>query len=261
MDTDFEFDMPEPTRLMIAGDWHGARHWATQVLERAKRDKCDAVLQLGDFGYWPQWEESTMSQTGVCAYSQALRKRAAELEIPLYWVDGNHENHDALYPGQGDKWLRHLPRGHRWTWWDKTWMAAGGGVSVDQDRRTMGFDWFKAEEMNAPQMEYCLREGDVDVVVAHDCPDGVEIPGVHGQAKTKDPHGFFPPELIRLSENHRKLVSMIVEDKHPSYWFHGHYHVRYNATHPDGTKIVGLGMNRTGHLDENVVILTRGDLP
>lgn len=254
-----EFDMPEPTRLMVAGDWHGARHFATQALERAKRDGCEAVIQVGDFGYWPQWEEHTQSQTGHCAYSRALRKRAEELQIRLYWIDGNHENHHALEPGQGDEWLRHLPRGHRWNWWGKTWMAIGGGVSVDQDRRTPGFDWFPEEILNHEQLDHVMRDGEVDIVVAHDCPDRVEIPGVHGVAKTKDPHGWFPADLIRLSESNRALMGGIADDKHPAYWFHGHYHQRYNSQR-DSTRIIGLGMNRPGHLDENIVVLTAKDV-
>lgn len=260
--------MPEPTRLMIAGDWHGSRTWARQMISWAENAKVDAILQLGDFGYWPRWSEHTQTQTGVCTFTSDVHDMAEKAMIPIYWVDGNHENHDALEPGQGDYWLRHLPRGHRWQWWGKTWMAVGGGVSVDKKVRTAGWDWFPGEVLSPQQYEHVMREGGVDIVVAHDTVAEIEIPGVHGQDKTKNADGFFPPEAIEESEANRALMSTIAEEKLPSYWFHGHYHSRYNGTWKNpgwieggpAMMVVGLDMNGTT-LRKNAVILTKDDLP
>jgi hypothetical protein len=253
-----DFDMPEPKRLMIAGDWHGDRGWAESAIRLAKEADCDAILHLGDWGYWPAYDEITQSQTGGCYFTTKIKEFTKRQRIPIYWLDGNHENHEALHPGQGDQWLRHLPRGHRWNWWGKTWMSVGGGVSVDKSVRTPGYDWFPGEVLSPVQLEYCLREGDVDVVVAHDCPTGVEIPGVHGQGKTKNVGGFFPPEAIAESEDNRALMGIIADEKKPAWWFHGHYHSRYNGER-EQTKVFGLDKNRS-HLNLNTVILTEKDL-
>ncbi len=167
--------------------------------------------------------------------------------------------HDALYPGQGDRWLRHLPRGHRWQWWGKTWMSVGGGVSVDKDSRTPGFDWFYQETLNWEQLEYCMREGKVDVIVSHDCPCGVAIPGI----QTKDTTGPFLPELIAQSHEHRKLLAGIMEQTQPDYLFHGHYHRRYtdDVDHNGHiTRVIGLDRDGT-NLNLNTMIITEKDLP
>jgi hypothetical protein len=270
-----EFDMPEPSRLMLAGDWHGGRHQAERAIEAAAKDGVDAIIHLGDFGYWPAWEEHTSSQTGPCAFSARVRGWAEEAGIPLYWLDGNHENHDALHPGQGNQWLRHLPRGHRWQWWGKTWMAIGGGVSVDKKFRTQGDDWFPEETLTPEQWEHCMREGDVSIVVSHDCPSGVLIPGVHAlQKQGKTPEGdilpapWFPIEQLHESEAHRGLLGDIADEKDPAYWFHGHYHTRYNGTRKNPKWVQGGPVTSVHGLDEggaglqpNVVIITEKDLP
>lgn len=247
--------MPEPTKLMMAGDWHRHQRWAELALEHGKQAGCDYWLQLGDWGYWPPVSDPPeLAVQAPCPYTQNVRHKAKTLGLPGYWVDGNHENHDQLTPGQGNEWLRHLPRGHRWQWWGLTWMSVGGAVSVDADNRLPGYDWFPSEVLSMEQLEHCLREGDVDVIVAHDAPDKVDIPGIHGQEKTKNTHSFFSPELIAQSEKHRTLMGIIADEKAPKYWFHGHYHQRYNAKRGDIT-VVGLDMDGT-HLNLNTVILT-----
>lgn len=262
-----DIDMsPDPIKLMLAGDWHGDHMWAEWMIDHAKVNDVDVILQLGDLGYWPAYDELTNSQTGGCYATIKMHDLAEEAGIPIYWVDGNHENHEVLEPAQGDQWLRHLPRGHRWQWWGKNWMAVGGGVSVDKDVRTPGYDWFPEEVLSTGQMEYCLREGNVDIVVAHDTVAEVEIPGIHGLHKTKNPDSYFPPNLIAESEAHRALMSIIAKDKKPEYWFHGHYHVRYNGialVHDDeevnGMIVIGLDKNRSTKA-KNTVIITRDHL-
>lgn len=247
-----EFEMPEPERLLVAGDWHGNANWAIKVLKHARLADCDTVLQLGDFGYWPRAEHK---------YYATVVKELRWRKINLYWVDGNHEDHFVLKPaeGLGNEVIRHLPRGHRWDWWGKTWMAVGGGVSVDKKWRIPGKDWFPEETLTPQEFEHCLRPGDVDIVVAHDAPEEASIPGIHAAEKNGlTPHPFFPAEQIAESWAHRGLMSAIVDEKHPSYWFHGHFHIRYNDE-VDGMKVVGLDCDAT-HLNLNTVILTAQDL-
>lgn len=259
-----DFEMPEPSRLMIAGDWHSNRHHAKRAIEYAASVKAKAILQLGDWGYWPGWDH-TQTQIGHCRFTQEVRQHCKDAGIPLYWLDGNHENHEALAPGQGDEWVRHLPRGHRWSWWGKTWMAIGGGVSVDKKWRTPGQDWFPEETLTPQQWEHCMRAGEVDVIVSHDCPSGVLIPGVHAlQKQGKGADGtiltdpWFPIEQLHESEAHRGLLGDIQQEKNPKHWFHGHYHNRYNGQ--VGTTLV-VGLGHDGDLmHENCINVTAKDL-
>lgn len=255
-----EFDMPEPTRLMLAGDWHGNADWAIKALKHARLAECDAIVHLGDFGFWPRLQVGQMTpgeQGYIKGLSDYLRGPCGG-KMPLYWIDGNHENHDLLNPGSGSEVIRHLPRGHRWSWWGKTWMAVGGGVSVDKKWRKPGIDWFPEETLTPRQWEHCMREGKVDIVVAHDAPDGVDIPGIHAKEKTGETESFFPAEQIMESWEHRGLLAEIVEETRPELWFAGHYHVRYSAIRhgKDGWKTRVEGLDRDGSsLDRNTLIL------
>lgn len=252
------FDMPEPTKLMVAGDWHNNSVWAIKAIKHAKEAGADTILHLGDFGYWPRSHKGPVYYRTVVSQ---LRYRG----LRMFWVDGNHEDHFVLAPaeGLGNEVIRHLPRGHRWQWWGKTWMAVGGGVSVDKKWRTPQESWFPEETLTPHQLEYCLRDGEVDVVAAHDVFEEARIPGIHASEKLGlTPHPFFPAEQIAESWEHRELMSMIAKDKKPDWWFHGHYHNRYNdKVEVDGHEIsvVGLDCDAT-HLNLNTVILTAKDL-
>ena len=63
---------------------------------------------LGDFGIWPGPDG---------------RDYLARLDVAL----------------AGRIW--HLPRGHRWRWHGRDWLALGGAVSLDRAVRTAGVNW------------------------------------------------------------------------------------------------------------------------
>ena len=74
----------------------------------------DVIVQLGDFGYWRD-DPSTRK------YLRRLERELAAPELPLFWIDGNHEDHARLQCLQLDidgsrpitDRITHLPRGHR----------------------------------------------------------------------------------------------------------------------------------------------------
>jgi hypothetical protein len=257
---DYDINMgPDPVKLMIAGDWHGNYSWARKALWIANKRGVDTIVQLGDFGYWP----NRGRPNDLEADPGFVNGLAAELRryggMRLFWVDGNHENHDMLNPGSGSEVIQHLPRGFRWQWWGKTWMSVGGGVSVDKKWRKQGVSWFPEETLTPEQFEYCLRDGTVDIIVSHDCPDKVAIPGIHGQEKTGDVPSLFPPEAIAESEAHRALLGQIVDHTHTRRVFHGHYHRRYNGAREPDTRIIGLAEDAS-QMNHNTLTLVPGDL-
>ena len=100
------------------------------------------VLHFGDFGIWP----------GVAGgrYLDAVGAALDRVGAQLWFVDGNHEDFGqlaqlaaAIVP-DGRNEIRpnilHLPRGYRWEWHGLTWLACGGGVSLDKAGRTEGID-------------------------------------------------------------------------------------------------------------------------
>ncbi len=135
-----------PRRVLAAGDWHGNREWALSVIKRVPQllrdEQPRLVLHLGDFGIWPGTEGRR--------YLDAVSAVLTLVNAQLWFVDGNHEDFPQL-ARMADHTLAdgriavrsnifHLPRGHRWKWHGRTWLACGGGVSLDKAARTEGIE-------------------------------------------------------------------------------------------------------------------------
>lgn len=223
--------MREPTKLLIAGDWHGNAGWARSVIDYAAQHECDTIVQCGDFGFWCDTPETT----------RFLSSLQADLEhhgITLYWIDGNHEDHDRLqrmtlglnFPTHtaGYDRILYLPRGYRWQWWGKTWMSVGGAVSVDRLDRTEGKSWWPAETLTDEQIAHCCRPGGVDVIVAHDCPIGIDIPGI-GRSfdPARDPTRGWRVSALIEADTHRAKLRRIWDATGATRLYHGHYHIGY----------------------------------
>lgn len=225
--------MPEPTKLLIAGDWHGNTGWARSVIQYAAHRGCDTIVQCGDFGFWCDTPETTR-------FLSSLQADLDEYEMRLYWVDGNHEDHDRIARGwrgapptvpaltAGYDRIWYLPRGYRWQWFGKTWMAVGGAVSVDRLDRTEGKSWWPAETLTDEQIAHCCRPGQVDVIVAHDCPLGIDIPGVGADFDPEcDPTRGWRVSALIEANHHRAKLRRIWDATGATYLYHGHYHVGY----------------------------------
>ena len=235
---------PDPQKLMLVGDTHRDYRFLKRVVAKAVAEGVDVIFQLGDFGFWPTGDDGT--------FMDDVDRLVDGNDIRFYWIDGNHEEFSALVPG--DRWgkhVQHVPRGHRWQWWNKTWMGVGG-VSVDKKSRTPMLDWFVEEELSSVDVRHCCRSGDVDVVLSHDCPDAVEIPGLKP--------GLFPIEAIHASERHRMVLGGICDAVVPDLLYHGHYHHAYTALRHNvtgkPTHIQGLADNRDC-LENAVIVLTK----
>src|SRR5689334_6930184 len=118
-----------PSRILVAGDWHGNRYWALNVIHRVPQllagEQLRLILQLGDFGIWPGDE----GRRYLGAVSTALSQVGAE----LWFVDGNHEDFTQLAELAASATVQdgrirvrnniyHLPRGHRWAWHGRGWL-------------------------------------------------------------------------------------------------------------------------------------------
>lgn len=243
---------------MLAGDWHGNELWAKRTIAHAATLGVDTILQLGDFGYWTADPETDQ-------YLRSVVGALDETGIRLFWLDGNHEDHTrradwldvAAHPG-----VHYLPRGHRWTWWDRTWMSVGGATSVDRGYRIEGVSWWPGEGLTDDDVDHAGRAGDVDVIVSHDCPRGVDIPGVGPDTKG-GVRGNWPQEILLEAQQHRDKLAVICRATQPSRLFHGHYHIPYASTldcgAPEPTVVVGLADDDSS-MDDHTRVLTRTDL-
>src|SRR5437868_5506162 len=106
----------QPGAILLCGDVHGAADEVEYCLRRAHDEACQALFFLGDFGYWEH------ERSGV-DYLDEVEVLAASHDLPVYFLDGNHDKVSLLrasYPdtdGEGfvvvRPHVRYAPRAHR----------------------------------------------------------------------------------------------------------------------------------------------------
>ncbi|WP_084721801.1 metallophosphoesterase family protein [Rhodococcus marinonascens] len=236
-----------PRRVAIAGDWHANTDYGRQVISHAAKRNADVLVHLGDFGY-------SFKDT----YLDCLDDALATEDMILGFVEGNHEDFDWLLAQpvaeDGLRYLRerivHLPRGLRWNWGQTRCLALGGAHSIDRFLRTEGTSWWPQEQISAADVRAAVEAGPADVMFCHDCPAGIEVPGM-----ARDRYGF-PAEELAESEANRARLRYVVDRVRPCRLWHGHFHHRYR-TMLDGadyrTVIDGLGRDN-GPIDNNMVV-------
>lgn len=215
----------EPHRLLCAGDTHMRTEQVEYLIRTARTEGCEAIFQLGDFGFWAHQE------VGM----RFLRKVSTMLEregVDLYWLDGNHDNHSLLWGYDHplvDGWpmvaprIYYAPRGTRWTWRGVRFLAMGGGHSIDRDWRLQQEAekarphsyWWPQETITDQQVEAAGTEP-VDVMLCHDCPWFVNLK-LDGYKEDID------------TELNRRQLLRIAEKVHPYLILHGHYHFRHSG--------------------------------
>ena len=101
-----------------------------------------------------------------------------------------------------------------------------------------------------------MEGGPADVLVAHDCPAGVDIPGLAESAH------LWPAEELIVAEAHRRRLRFVVDQVRPRTVWHGHYHRRYSARTDLGygpLSVHGLDCDEST-LDSNVVVLSLDEI-
>ena len=223
-------------RLVVCGDTHGDATTVRGAVAAASAAGSPYMVQVGDFGYWEHTPAGQM-------FLDTCNAIAKDFKTPIVFLDGNHENHPLLWDvyAEAEKspegfWqirpgVFYAPRGHRWTWGEKTFLAVGGAYSIDRDWRVLGDSYWLTEEITEEDVETASAGGKVDVMFSHDAPLSVSPlpPGAR----------IFPE-----TEPSRKRLERIVEATRPDILVHGHFHRRYNEqfVHRDGfvTNVEGL---------------------
>ena len=237
-----------PARVAFAGDWHANTRWAEAAITYAAEHGADVIVQLGDFGY-----------NFRAPFVNGLEKALSRTGLRLLFVDGNHEDFPRLlgYPvrpnglRQISSRVWHLPRGFRWEWGGISWLAVGGAHSVDRPWREPGVSWWPQEAVTDDDISQAVGGGPADVLVAHDCPAGVPIPGLAESAH------LWPAEELAAAEAHRAKLRTVVDAVRPSAIWHGHFHLRYSAKPDLGYGPVTVhGLDCDGStLDGNVTVV------
>lgn len=227
--------MPGPVgdvvRLLVAGDTHGNLDWISTLSKLAARHRCQGVLQLGDFGLWPDQRVFRNELRAVIndRWLDAVAGVAARHNVWWRFIDGNHDAHPLArnaYPADpnGVRPIRSgvldwADRGAIWEWASVRFGALGGGVSMDREFRKEGRSWWPTETISEEDVAVLVeRAGDtgVDVLLSHDAPQ--LPPGIRELAD---------PRLAADCRNSNRLVERAVDAVQPQIAIHGHYHRDY----------------------------------
>ncbi len=242
-------------RVLLVGDTHGNLRWLEHVVfPAALSSNADAILQVGDFGWWPG-----------PAGSSGFIELARQAPVPLWWIDGNHEDHDRLaldiatvgapnvdgaVPLGGA--LTYLPRGARLDLDGVSVVVCGGAHSIDRSMRTPGRSWFDAEHITDDDVERCSGPGHATILVSHDAPAGWTIPNLPSDGRLP---ASWQAELPNCWA-HRTQLARVMDAVTPALVVHGHYHSAYTRwidTAWGEMAVVGLSEDGTA---SNMALLT-----
>lgn len=162
-----------PVHVGVLGDLHANTRWTIASIEKlcTQLDSLSEprpwfFLQAGDFGAW--------DDRGGWNFLQQVNLVLAAKGAVIAFVPGNHENYNFIeswadWSPPGCPNIYQLPRGYRWRWHDRTWLALGGAVSPDKSVRSPQIGWFPQETITYEQAEKVCADGPANVMITHDC--------------------------------------------------------------------------------------------
>lgn len=240
------------TRIGILGDTHSNTNWVVNyALGRFQRENIRNIVQVGDFGIWPgEYGGRFVKRVNI-----ELEKNDQDL-----WVTpGNHDDYDRIETllEDPDGWLilapriRVAPRGHRWSWENRTFVSLGGAPSVDRTWRlkSMGINplvakavgtdfvnisavkplkrsWWPQEFITDEDVRRVAEGGHADVMITHDAPNGIET---ISRRIAGNPFSFQPWDL-EYADRGRVQMDKAFRAVAPSVFLHGHYHFHVDET-------------------------------
>lgn len=214
-------------RILLAGDCHGNLKHVEYLFAKALDNEINTIIQLGDFGYWPHHDD----------FAGQVDKLAVRNKIDFFWLDGNHENFDALekavdvnsdLPQVMGERLYYLPRGSVHDFGVKV-LILGGAYSIDKRWRTEGSSWWSQETITPTQAEKAMSHGHVPIMLSHDMPEEA----YHVQFRASG----YKDDVS--SQSNRFKISRVVDKVKPKLLVHGHMHTRYEQ-YIAPTHVVGL---------------------
>lgn len=201
--------------IYITGDTHGDRSRFSKTWEENLTEE-DFLIICGDFGFI---FENNFAEN-------RFLNRLEQRPYTILFVDGNHENFDAINQYTIEVWhggkvhrirknILHLMRGQVFEIEQKTFFTMGGAYSIDKYRREPGVSWWSRElptdeEYNEAVSNLKRSNMKVDYVITHTMPREMILK----YGKIPDPHDM---ELAGFLE----YVMYEVDFQH---WYCGHWH-------------------------------------
>ena len=226
-------------RVLVLGDIHNSAEVFSAALRAAAIERCDALVQIGDFwlqdATWAGWDPQARCFEALWGELMCL---AVEAPVPVIVIDGNHEvwpcltrflaradTGEAQVAGRplhlgGSLWW--ADRGSTWTWRGARCGALGGAVSPDKWLPDVTEErWGDEEAPTGGDLQRLLdnADGDLDVLFCHDAPWGVR--GLRSGLPWQ-----VPDPIATHADDVRRLLRAAVDRTEPRLVFHGHWHQR-----------------------------------
>lgn len=211
-------------KIIVCGDIHGEYGQLNMLINRHRPDM---VLQCGDFGYFPKWHGKTyVNDFGrlkvidqYCIFTNG---------VPVYWCDGNHEDHHALIelakkdPHSFTENTFYQKRGSYITLPDgRNVLFMGGAFSIDREWRVLNESYWEEEVLTETDLQN-LPNVNIDIVISHTAPSSFDL------KIGKE----FP-------DHSREILEYVFRKYHPKHWYFGHYH-KYISGRTNGCTWFGL---------------------
>lgn len=234
--------MTDPRTIVMMGDLHANTRWTENAIFQAHKlvagEDQQVIVQVGDFGVF--------SDAGGDYFLQRVSSALELFDMQILVVPGNHEDYDRI-----DSWatpnqlpfnpvvqgetlhrIKFLPRGYRWQWHGRTWLACGGAASPDRywrtenEYRTGIKTWWPQENITDADIKRCADGGPADILVCHDRPARarLELPPW--------PRGWTEADYARC-ERSRDKVQAVCDAVQPAWVIHGHYHLPFSSARHD----------------------------
>ena len=202
--------------IYFLSDQHGGESYGEiqKYLDTAGED--DLLIILGDLGLKFQ---DTEENRAFDEFILSAKKKIA-------FIDGNHENFDALNAYPVEKWkggnvhrirnnIFHLMRGQIFRIGGQSIFVMGGAYSRDRAMRTEGLSYWRAELPSREEYEeaarnLALHRFSVDYIISHTAPREI----IRRMGRQLDPHDA---ELTGFLE-------WIMYETEYKEWFFGHWH-------------------------------------
>lgn len=200
-----------------------------EALEQQVGRTVDLVVQVGDFGAWPdpdRLDEATRRHGGAGDFPRWLASGRAAPR-PTVFIPGNHEDFEWLSskgPVEVLPGLRFLP-------WASVVEIAGlrigglGGCYSSRSYAMQSLGGRRRRHYCRSEVRTLSRAGSLDLLLLHDAPAG----------KFDDVRPEWPRSWTTRTEG----LAELVESTRPRLCLHGHLHGRFERVHA-GIPITGL---------------------
>ena len=211
------------TRIFITGDTHCDYDWhklnTTNFPEQKNLTKDDYVIITGDFG--GVWDQDKTDKYIIKTYEKR--------NFTTLFVDGNHENHDALDGFPVEEWhggkihrisntVIHLMRGQVYEIGGKTFFTMGGAQSTDKIYRKEGISWWARELPSDEEYSEAIsnlekHDFKVNFIVTHCAPEDYA-------------YYYTDLDISRKINKMTTFLSGLITEHDISFdgWYFGHYH-------------------------------------